>query len=216
MQKKNITVSKTARYFMLGDPAGDIQQIWFVCHGYAQLADDFITNFDSLNNGKNLVVAPEGLHRFYWKGFSDEVVASWMTRVDRADEINDYVNYLDAVYLEVLSQVKNKDVKINVLGFSQGTATICRWVERKKIQLDNLILWGGAFPADIDFKNNRTYFNSAGIFFIVGDGDQFIKEDNIKEHEQVLTENQIQYTLIRFKGKHEITEEVLKQLAEQF
>ena len=204
MQQKNITVSKTARYFIFGDPVAEIEQIWFVCHGYAQLADDFITNFESLNNGKHLIIAPEGLHRFYWKGFSDEVVASWMTRVDRTDEINDYVKYLDAVYLEVASQVKNKNVKINVLGFSQGTSTICRWIVNKKYKVDNLILWGGAFPADVDLQSNKIYFNSINVFFVVGDGDQFIKEDAIKEHKKILINNQIRHKLIRFKGKHEI------------
>jgi hypothetical protein len=91
MVKKNIIVTKTARYFISGEPSESIEQVWFVCHGYAQLANYFIRNFEILNDGKNLIIAPEGLNRFYWKGFSDRVVASWMTKEDREDDIKDYL-----------------------------------------------------------------------------------------------------------------------------
>lgn len=140
MQQKNISITKTARYFILGDASDEIEQIWFVCHGYAQLANYFIKNFEVLDNGKNLIVAPEGLSRFYWKGFSDRVVASWMTREDRESDIEDYINFLNSVYTEVCSSLKNKNVRINVLGFSQGTATVCRWVASGKVKVDNFIL----------------------------------------------------------------------------
>src|SRR3989344_4462325 len=128
MQQKNIVIPKTARYFILNELSEKIEQVWFVCHGYAQLANYFINNFDELDKSKNLIIAPEGLHRFYWKGFSERVVASWMTKEDRESDIEDYVNYLNVVYDEVISSIKNKNVKINILGFSQGTATVCRWL----------------------------------------------------------------------------------------
>ena len=64
MQQKNISITKTARYFILGDASEKIEEVWFVCHGYAQLANYFIKNFEVLDNGKNLIVAPEGLSRF--------------------------------------------------------------------------------------------------------------------------------------------------------
>src|SRR3954467_9897190 len=98
MKQRNITVSKTARYFVSGEMTESIEQLWFVCHGYAQLASSFLTWFDALDQQKHLVIAPEGLHRFYWKGFSDKVVASWMTKEDREADIADYVNFLNKVY----------------------------------------------------------------------------------------------------------------------
>ncbi len=213
MQQKNITVSKTARYFILSEATEQIETIWFVCHGYAQLANYFIKNFEILNNGKNLIVAPEGLHRFYWKGFSDNVVASWMTKEDRNEDIKDYINYLNMVYEEVLQLFKNRKVKINVLGFSQGTATVCRWVVNKKSGINNLILWAGAFPNDMNFEMDQELFTKIKTYIVIGDTDDFINEQQVKEHEQLLLNNKLSFELIRFKGKHEIHQETLLQLA---
>lgn len=215
MLQKNIIIPKTARYFILGEPTEQIEQVWFVCHGYAQLANYFLKNFDDLNNGKNLIVAPEGLHRFYWKGFSDRVVASWMTKEDRGNDIKDYVNYLNAVYAEVFSSLKNKKVKINVLGFSQGTATVLRWLSISKLSVDNLILWGGTFPNDIDFQVDKAYFNSLNTFFVMGDKDEFNDAQTIKEMENILIKNEIPFKFISFDGKHVVDQKTLLMIADK-
>jgi predicted esterase len=216
MQQKNIIVPKTGRYFILGEPSEKIEQVWFVCHGYAQLANYFIQNFKSLDDGKNLIIAPEGLHRFYWKEFSGRVAASWMTREDRENDIADNANYLDLVYSEVLSQFKGRKIKINVLGFSQGTATVCRWIANKKAHADNLVIWAGSFPADLNFEKDNLVFNSMNNFIVVGDADEFIDEEEVKKQEQFLKDKGIEYELIRFKGKHEIDQSVLLQLQKRF
>jgi len=212
MQQKNITVPKTARYFILGERSEQIEQVWIVCHGYAQLANYFLKNFEDLNDGKTLIIAPEGLHRFYWKGFSEKVVASWMTKEDRESDIADYVNYLNLVYKEVLSGLKNKNVKVNVLGFSQGTATVCRWLANNKVKADNLILWAGAFPDDTNFKTDKAVLDKLKTFVVVGDADEFIDEAGVEKHSSLLKENNIKFELIRFKGKHEIDNATLLDL----
>ena len=216
MQQKNIIVPKTARYFVLGEPSEKIEQVWFVCHGYAQLANYFIQNFHSLNDGKQMIVAPEGLNRFYWKEFSGRVAASWMTKEDRASDITDYVNYLDLVYAEVLSAFNGRKVKINVLGFSQGAATVCRWIANKRSHVDNLIIWAGAFPTDMDFEKDKSLFNSINNFIVVGDMDEFIDEEEIQKHYQLLKSKGLNFELIRFIGKHEINQEALLKLQKRF
>jgi len=213
MLKKNIIISKTARYFLSAEPSANIEEVWFVCHGYAQLANYFIKNFDALNTGKVLVVAPEGLNRFYWNGFSGKVVASWMTKEDREEEIRDYVAYLDEVYREVLSLLENKNVKITALGFSQGTATVCRWLANSRSHADHLVLWAGAFPGDMDLQLNKAVFNNMRTMLVTGDNDEFINEEQVKEYEQLLKDRGISHEVLRFKGKHEIKEETLVELA---
>ena len=216
MQQKNISITKTARYFILGDASDEIEQIWFVCHGYAQLANYFIKNFEVLDNGKNLIVAPEGLSRFYWKGFSDRVVASWMTREDRESDIEDYINFLNSVYTEVCSSLKNKNVRINVLVFSQGTATVCRWVASGKVKVDNFILWAGAFPDDLDLTVENVVFDRMKKFAVIGDQDEFLNEAAIAKQFAYLNKNKISLDLIRFHGKHEINNEALLDLQKRF
>lgn len=212
MLEKHITISKTARYFLLGDPSGEIDRVWFVCHGYGQLASYFLKNFEVLDNGKNLIVAPEGLHRFYWNGFEGKVVACWMTKEDRLNDISDYVNYLDKVYEEVIASLKNRNVKITVLGFSQGVATVTRWLTMGKAKPEKLILWAGIFPPDLKFDPDQNIFNQMDTRMVVGMKDPFLKEIDLDEYEKVLKNTGIKYQLIRFDGKHEIEPSVLLNL----
>ncbi len=216
MIQKNITIPKTARYFVLGEVSEKIEEIWFVCHGYGQLANYFIKKFEVLNNGKNLIVAPEALHRFYWKDFNGRVGASWMTKEDRKEEITDYINYLDVVYTDVLSQFKNKKVKINVFGFSQATATVCRWVANKKPDINNLILWAGFFPHDLNFESDKDFFNKIKPHLLIGTEDEFFNLEAIEKHKKMLMEKDFNFEFTHFNGKHEIPEKILMELIDSF
>src|SRR3989442_12895857 len=78
-----------------------------------------------------LLVAPEGLSRFYVREMSEPVAdrkvgASWMTREDRLQGIPDYVRYLDAVDAAVWGGVARSRPPGTVRGFLQGPPTPCR------------------------------------------------------------------------------------------
>jgi predicted esterase len=214
MNKHKIAVKKTARYFILGNVSEQVKQIWFVCHGYAQLASYFLKKFESLQNPEILIVAPEGLNRFYIEGVSGRVAASWMTKEDREDEIRDYVAYLDAVYEELSSQLRSKNIIVNVLGFSQGTATVCRWLALGNIKADNLILWAGPFPDDLDLEENKKLFDKSKIYFVLGDNDPYISEEKVQEHVGML-KGKLNFEVLRFEGGHEINQEALKKIADE-
>lgn len=101
--ESHLKVPRTARYWTAGDLTA-ASEVWFVLHGYRQLAGRFIRRFerlDGLDEGSRAVVAPEALSRFYIgpqvgpHGAESPVGASWMTRADREHEIADYVEYLD-------------------------------------------------------------------------------------------------------------------------
>ena len=154
MKERHIRVNRTARYYTLGTDGPHLGEVWLVCHGYRQLARRFLPRFDGLDDGTRLIVAPEALSRFYlhdrMTGDRKEVPvgATWMTREHRESEIADYVAYLDAVLHEatgspvvqsggdlgvasVGATSAESGVEIaplTVLGFSQGSHTVCRWV----------------------------------------------------------------------------------------
>ncbi len=104
-----IEVLRTARFFQLGALSAETSQVWFVCHGYRQLAGRFVRRFAAACAKGAVVVAPEALSRFYVDpapgahGTASRVGASWMTRSDREAEIRDYVAYLDALASRVLA-----------------------------------------------------------------------------------------------------------------
>lgn len=135
-KEKSIKTLRTARYYQLGELNAETSRIWIVVHGYGQLASYFIQHFKPFVDANTCVIAPEGLSRFYLDGKWDRVGATWMTKEDRLNEIEDYVRFLDSVLDSALVDVV-KTPEIVLLGFSQGTATVWRWMMKKS----NPITW---------------------------------------------------------------------------
>jgi hypothetical protein len=65
MEESDISFQFRARYYKLGEINAATRQIWFVLHGYGQLAQFFIKKFNTLTDHNVCVIAPEGLSRFY-------------------------------------------------------------------------------------------------------------------------------------------------------
>ena len=126
MKKHKILFEKTAHYATIGEPGEHVKYLWLVCHGYGQLASLIIHKFDGFDTSEHFILAPEGLSRFYWNRTAPNPVgSSWMTMVDRLDEIADYTRYIKMLYDEYVPQMA-ENVKIILFGFSQGCATQTR------------------------------------------------------------------------------------------
>ena len=216
MQLHYLEVSKTARYAVLGELSTHTRHVWFVCHGYGQLAAPFIEYFHPLDDGYNYIVAPEALARFYTKRMEGRVGATWMTKEDRQTDITDYVRYLDQLYGEVFSRIPRSQVKVHVLGFSQGAATVSRWIAEGTVELDTWVLWGGLFPHDLNFAVNPEKLKGASTFLVYGDEDPFRDEEKLKERHQLVAEAGLHYQQVEFRGGHEIPEAALRSLIEQY
>ena len=211
MDEHHLSVPRSARYYTIGD-ASTAREIWFVLHGYGQLAGRFLRHFAALVDGQRMVVAPEGLSRFYLEGDArDKVGASWMTREDRLTEIDDYVHYLDVMFSEVIRE-RRPPGGVHVLGFSQGTATACRWLVYGRARADRLVLWGGEVPPDLDLARARERWSGTAGVFVAGSSDRFITAKVLARDEQRLTDHDIRYRIERFEGGHEIREDVLARV----
>lgn len=201
-----INIQYKARYFTHGSLSDKTKNIWFVCHGYGQLAEYFIRKFNVLNPEENFVIVAEGLHRFYLNGHSGRVGASWMTKEDRLTDIDNYIHYLDCIYQ---ANIKNTTAKIILLGFSQGAATASRWAAMGNSKIDKLILWAGVFPPDLPFENCLSKINNLNPLLVIGNQDEFISAKELKEKTNWLDKQKINYQLIHFEGKHDINGNVL-------
>jgi predicted esterase len=194
--------------------------VWFVCHGYGQLASDFAKEFEIISAPGRLIVAPEALSRFYvpaGAGFhaaDAKIGATWMTREDRETEIDDYVNYLDSLYDEIFNRVDRSRARVTVLGFSQGGATANRWLTRGKARADRLLMWGSLLASDADLNEAAEFFRKVELTIVYGKRDQFADSGMIAGFEKVLRENGIPYKLETFEGGHRMDRETLKRLAE--
>jgi len=215
-RSEHIEVTKTGRYFIEGNLGGNTREVWIVCHGYGYLAEFFIKYFEELANDTCCIIAPEGLNRFYKDGMGGDVGASWMTKSDRLSEIEDYINYLDQLLDMVLKEVDRDKIRLNILGFSQGTATVCRWLTRGKVDVDNVVIWAGEIPDDIDFDKFNDLFKIKPVHLVIGDNDEFVSEQILEAFAGFLKMKSINYHLHRYKGGHKIDESLLLELAKSF
>ena len=216
-REHHISVNQTARYCTLGDPAR-ASQVWFVLHGYGQLVPYFIRHFAPLDDGNRLIVAPEGLSRFYlertsWQSAGQaRVGATWMTREAREADIADNVAYLDRLYQQVFTSVTRESVRVVVLGFSQGVATACRWLALGSARAESLVLWAGPLPPDLG-RDAAARLTATKIIRVVGDNDDMASAEAVTAENALAERLGIAATLVRFAGGHEIDAETLKGLA---
>ena len=218
-EERHIAVTRTARYYLLGSPRPETKDVWFVCHGYGQLASDFIREFEIIQHPDRVVVAPEALSRYYistapeFHGPDSKVGATWMTREDREADIADYVSYLDDVYDEVMGDIGHRRASVTVLGFSQGGATANRWLTRGSSHADRLLMWGALLASDSDLNQAAAFFREVELKIVYGTRDKFAEQGMIAEYEKLLTDNGIPFSVTTFDGGHRLDRSTLQSLA---
>jgi pimeloyl-ACP methyl ester carboxylesterase len=211
MEEHHVRVQRTARYYAL-DPAEEPEEVWFVLHGYGQLARYFLRHFEAIQNGRRLIIAPEALSRYYLPGHK-RVGASWMTREDRLTEVDDYLAYLDTLHDQIFERVDRSRVTVHVLGFSQGGVTATRWATLGRGYADRLILWASDVPPDLDLAAYAENVRRSKLTLVVGTEDEFLTPTRLACQEALLAEHRIPYRLRRFAGPHRMDADTLRLLA---
>jgi predicted esterase len=192
-REHRLTVSRSARCFSQGGEAA--AEAWVVLHGYGQLASRFLRSLESLATPSRLVVAPEGLSRFYLDAGGGKVGASWMTKEDRVPEIEDYLGYLEQVRATVVPPVS-----LTILGFSQGVATAARWAVRTSPAPVRLIAWGGLVPDEITAAS----LVPIQLTYVVGEREEWAPPTAVEAQASTFRAAGVSVTVQRFDGGHEI------------
>lgn len=211
---------------MLGDPAS-CRELWFVLHGYRQLAERFIRRFAALPGigDSRAVVAPEALSRFYIEeevgphGPETRVGATWMTRADREHEIRDYVEYLDRLADTVLGREVSGPAtepgpaglpRVVILGFSQGAETASRWVVLGRTRPHELVLWGGGLAVDLEADAVEGALRDVDVKLVVGSDDAWAAS-RASETLQTLDSLHVDVRRMDYEGRHTIAADVLRR-----
>lgn len=211
-QPNRIQVPRTARYFTIGDREG-ADEVWLVLHGYSQLAGGFLRWFEPAARPGRLIVAPEGLSRAYFEeNQTRRVGASWMTKEDRESEIEDYIRYLDLLADHVLGDIPPTG-RLEVHGFSQGAATASRWATFGRHPVSRLVLWGGTVPPDLDLERLRAALRDGSLVISVGDRDQFLTADALRNEEARLVGVGLPVEMRPFPGGHVVDRATLVAIA---
>ena len=216
MIKKTLQIEKKARYFQLGNPGNDTSIVWVVLHGYGMLSEFFIQKFKKLETKNTLIIAPEALNRFYIDTNYGRVGASWMTKDERQDDIKENIKYLNSLMDQIIKEIGHNRFKINVLGFSQGGATACRWVFKSGLKFENLIMWAGDIPKDTLTEDNRLKWSDMNTHLVMGKKDELINEEMKAKFLKLVTDYKLDYKLTLYDGDHRIYPDVLMDLIKSF
>lgn len=218
-REHHVQVSRTARYAVLGQVGPAVTDVWFVCHGFGQLARNFIRDFSPIAAPHRLIVAPEALARFYLgevtgaTSATARIGATWMTREDRLSEIADYVAYLDALYARLFEQLPRDRLRVTVLGFSQGVATAARWAAVGRSSLDRLVLWAGRLPDEFAAPEHVTPLSRMHFVMVAGRDDPMLTGGAQGVERARLERLGLTVQWIQFDGGHVIERSTLQQLA---
>jgi predicted esterase len=206
---------------VLGSFDGDLSEVWIVCHGHGQLAARFLNRFLPLEREDRVVVAPEALSRYYLTPPANgahtpgtAVGATWMTTEDREQEIADYVRYLDLLHEHIFSRVPRNDVRLWVLGFSQGVATVCRWIARGKIDPDRVVLWSGSLPTELDRSDAAFLTARAPLTVVSGRRDEYATSERMRVQHETMKRLGLAFETVWFDGGHDVDAATLVGIAD--
>jgi predicted esterase len=135
-----------------------------------------------------------------------------MTREDRSNEIADYVFYLDALLRELRRRVA-ADVSVTALGFSQGAATVSRWVAASRPVLRELVLWGGLLPPEFNEPGSLGGLTAQPIRLVVGSEDRYLGPSLVQKELERLERLGLKVNPFSFQGGHTIDGGSLRSLA---
>jgi len=168
-------------------------------HGYAETAGDHLDAVKAIPGTADwLLVSVQALHPFYTR--KERVVASWMTREDRALAIADNIDYVGRVLGRVRSEYQTRDVLV-FSGFSQGAAMAYRAAAHYRAAA--LIILAGDVPPDVV---EERLVPLPPVLIGRGTGDEWYSEEKEAADRDALRDAGVDVHAIEFDGGHEWTD----------
>ena len=176
-------------------------------HGYRENAAMHLTTLESIPGAESwLLVAVQGLHRFYMKG--GDVGASWMTKEDRELAISDNVDYVGHVLDAVGAEFPVAERAF--IGFSQGVAMAFRTAAHFAARA--LIVAGADVPPDV---LAGTAVPLPPVVYGRGDRDVLYTTEMHSRDVAALERLGVQVDRVTFHGGHELAPEFLAAVGQR-
>jgi predicted esterase len=171
-------------------------------HGYAEAAEAQLGRMKTIPGSEScVIVSIQGLHRFY-RGRSQDVVASWMTRQEREFAIADNLAYVEAVIASVVARFTPGDRRV-FTGFSQGVAMAFR-AACASPRPCGVVALGGDIPPELDAA---ALSRLPGVLIGRGERDPWYSPATADEDVARLREADVPVTSVPLDAAHEWTEE---------
>ena len=204
---RSLVVSRHARIGVAG-ALDTATEAWLVLHGYGMLARGILHWFRGAERAGRVLVAPEGLSRFYteMRDGKRTVGASWTTREDLLQELEDQYRYLERAVHELLPEA----IPLQVHGFSQGVSVGARWCIRTARPVRRLVCWAGAFPDDVAANELRRALGREPLHLVIGTRDSRVIPARVEADAERYRESGLAVKVHRFDGGHWVDEGVLR------
>lgn len=208
--EKNVSYNSINSYATLNTLSAKTKNVWFVCHGIGYLSKYFLKYFKDLNKSENYIIAPQAPSKYYLGSAYKHVGASWLTKENTEQEIENVVHYLDAV-LE--KENLSKDTNLIVLGYSQGVSVALRYVAKRSLKCEQLVLLSGGIPHELKASDFEFLRRKTKVTLAYGDQDEYLtKEIMIDQKKRFYDLFDSTAKIICFKGKHEVKKEIINKL----
>jgi predicted esterase len=173
-------------------------------HGYGENAERHMAELVRIPGSEGWRLASvQALHRFY-NLKTNEVVASWMTKQDREQAIEDNVRYVGAVVGEL-----GVPGVIVFAGFSQGAATAYR--ASMSLPCHGLVILGGDVPPDVSAHES---VQLPHVLLGRGERDEWYTQEKFEKDLSFLRNHAASLTTCVFNGAHEWSDQFRDAAAE--
>ncbi|GAA4241011.1 esterase [Winogradskyella damuponensis] len=208
-QEKEISYTSTNSYSTLNTLTERTKTVWLVCHGMGYMSRYFLKYFKGLNAEDNYIIAPQAPSKFYIQP-KMHVGANWLTRDNTEAGMENIVNYIDAV-LEV--EKIPEGVHLIVFGYSQGVSVAMRYIAKRQLQCDQLVLHSGGIPKELTAKDYKYLSKDTKVKLMYGTEDEYLDEQRIVLESARATDlfgDKVSF--MPFKGTHVVNVEFIEKL----
>lgn len=206
--EKEISYLHSNSYSTLNKLTKNTKTVWFVCHGMRYLSRYFLKYFKGLNPQEHYLIAPQAPSKFYIEPDFKHVGANWLTKENTASETENILRYFDAIFKK---ENLLKHVKLFILGYSQGVSVAMRYVAKRQIQCDELILLSGGIPKELKPEDFKFYIGNIKLSY--GIHDEYLTVERMTDESNKIKElfkNNIE--IIPFDDKHIVNVPLIEKL----
>lgn len=182
------------------DPAGRPLLVGF--HGYGESADRHLEELRRIPGASRWTLcAVQALHPFYNR--AGEVIASWMTRLQRERAILDNLLYVTSVVAEVKRELRCSEGLV-YLGFSQGAAMAYRAAAGSGHACQGVIVLGGDVPPELEERDLGSF---PSVLLGRGSSEEWYDAAKMENDVELLRRKGVDVRPCIFQGGHEWTDE---------
>jgi predicted esterase len=180
-------------------------------HGYMENADLQLDRLRMIPGSDGWTLASiQALSRFY-RGRTDEVVASWMTRQDREQMMADNVRYVERAVAAVGLPGRSPPPNVVSIGFSQGAAMAFRAGVRCRFRTLGIVSVGADVPPDLLGDTTARF---PPVLFARGVRDEWLTADVFDRDLAALRQQRVDVRPLAYDGAHEWNESVAEAVGQ--